>query len=97
MKGLSLSRRDFFKLTAMSTTALTATGAFGSWTSEALAAIDPHSHGNRVFHATHYGPIEGIVRNGRLIAMAPMPELDARPSILLKGILDRTYDKTRLP
>ena len=92
-----LSRRDFFKLTAMSTTALSAvTGTFGLWTTKALAGLDPHSHGNHIFHATHYGPIEGIVRDGRLITLAPMPELDARPSILLRGILDRTYDKTRV-
>ncbi|KZL00306.1 MULTISPECIES: molybdopterin-dependent oxidoreductase [unclassified Pseudovibrio] len=65
--------------------------------SSALASIDPNSHSRRVFHATHYGPFEAIVRDGKISGMAPMIELDARPTEMLTyGVIDRTYDKTRV-
>jgi len=63
----------------------------------ALASIDPNSHSGRIFHATHYGPFEAVVRNGKLIGLSPMIELDQRPTEMLSyGVLDRTYDKTRI-
>ncbi|MEZ5882342.1 MAG: molybdopterin-dependent oxidoreductase [Paracoccaceae bacterium] len=65
--------------------------------STALAAVDPNSHGGRIFHATHYGPFEAIVRDGKLVGLSPMIELDQRPTEMLTyGVLDRTYDKTRI-
>jgi len=92
MANLDLDRRTFLK-----TTAAAGAGAAGLLSSTALAAIDPHSHGGRIFHATHYGPFEGIVRNGKLVTMSPVPDVDARPSaILTHGVIDRTYDKTRV-
>lgn len=90
-----ITRRTFVKSSAASFAASTALS--GTLATQALAAIDPNSHGNRFFHATHYGPFEAVVRDGRLVDVATMPELDARPTAMLHyGILDRTYDKTRI-
>lgn len=74
--------------------------AFGASTllnSTALAAIDPNSFSNRTFHATHYGPFEAVVRDGKLVGINAMKSLDARPTeMLMYGVMDRTYDKTRI-
>ncbi|PIE09087.1 MAG: trimethylamine-N-oxide reductase [Rhodobacterales bacterium] len=74
--------------------------AFGSASlmgSTALASIDPNSFPGRTFHATHYGPFEGVVRDGKLVGINTMMELDARPTEMLTyGVMDRTYDKTRI-
>jgi trimethylamine-N-oxide reductase (cytochrome c) len=84
-----LSRRSFLKSTA----AVTAGAVGGS----SLAAIDPNSFADRIFHATHYGPFEAIVRDGRLVAASSVTEIDARPTEMLAyGVFDRTYDKTRI-
>lgn len=65
--------------------------------STALASIDPNSFASRIFHATHYGTFEAVVRDGRLININAMTELDARPTeMLMYGVKDRTYDKTRI-
>jgi trimethylamine-N-oxide reductase (cytochrome c) len=91
----AFSRRAFLKGSASTLAASTALS--GSVVSQVLAAIDPHSHGDRLFHASHYGPFEAVVRDGRLVDVATMPELDARPTGMLHyGIIDRTYDKTRI-
>lgn len=63
----------------------------------ALASVDPNSHPQRIFHASHYGPFEAIVKDGKFVGVQPMYELDARPTeMLMYGMLDRTYDKTRV-
>ncbi|WP_425040683.1 molybdopterin-dependent oxidoreductase [Primorskyibacter sp. S187A] len=65
--------------------------------STALASIDPNSHANRIFHATHFGPFEAVVREGKLINISSMTEIDAQPTEMLAyGIKDRTYDKSRI-
>ncbi|NVO58502.1 molybdopterin-dependent oxidoreductase [Rhodobacteraceae bacterium B1Z28] len=74
--------------------------AFGSASflgSTALAAIDPNSFAARTFHASHFGPFEAVVRDGKLVGINTMMELDARPTEMLAyGVKDRTYDKTRI-
>lgn len=72
-------------------------GATGLMNSTALAAIDPNSFASRTFHATHYGPFEAVVKDGKLVGINAMMELDARPTEMLTyGVMDRTYDKTRV-
>jgi trimethylamine-N-oxide reductase (cytochrome c) len=72
-------------------------GATALMNSTALATLDPNSFGDRVFHATHYGPFEGVVRDGRLVAVNAVPQIDARPTeMLMTGVLDRTYDDSRV-
>ncbi len=65
--------------------------------STALAALDPNSFSGRVFSASHFGPFEAVVRDGRIIEISAMPELDQRPTeMLMYGVLDRVYDKSRI-
>ena len=72
-------------------------GATALMNSTALAAIDPNSFAGRTFHATHFGPFEAVVRDGKLIGINAITELDARPTEMLSyGVIDRTYDKTRI-
>lgn len=86
---MTISRRTFLK----SSTAALAGAAAGP----SVASLDPNSFADRVFHATHYGPFEAIVREGSLIGLNSVAEIDARPSEMLAfGILDRTYDTTRI-
>ncbi|NDR55707.1 molybdopterin-dependent oxidoreductase [Aliiruegeria sabulilitoris] len=72
-------------------------GAARLMNSTAMAAIDPNSFSGRTFHASHFGPFEAVVRDGKLVGINTMMELDARPTEMLSyGMMDRTYDKTRI-
>ncbi len=74
-----------------------AIGATALMNTTALASIDPNSFAGRIFHATHFGPFEAVVRDGKLVGINTMMELDARPTEMLShGVMDRTYDKTRI-
>ncbi len=76
---------------------LAAFGAAQLMGSTALASIDPNSFSGRVFSASHYGPFEAVVRDGKIVQISPMIELDQRPTEMLAyGVLDRVYDKTRI-
>lgn len=72
-------------------------GATSLMGTTALAALDPNSFDGRVFHATHYGPFEGVVRDGKLVGLNTIMDIDARPTeMLTTGVMDRTYDKSRI-
>jgi trimethylamine-N-oxide reductase (cytochrome c) len=93
MTFVNMNRRNFLQ---GGTAVLGAKWLLGS---TAIASpLDPNSFSlNRVFHASHYGPFEAIVREGRIVGINAIPELDQRPTeMLLYGVLDRTYDKTRI-
>lgn len=91
MDRFELSRRNFVKGGVAAVLASRFAG------STALASVDPNSHSNRIFHASHYGPFEAIVKDGKFVGVQPMFELDARPTeMLMYGMLDRTYDKSRI-
>ena len=76
---------------------LATVGAAALMRSTALASIDPNSFRDRVFSASHYGPFEAVVRDGKIVGINAVPQLDQRPTeMLLYGIRDRTYDKTRI-
>ncbi|MCQ9615764.1 molybdopterin-dependent oxidoreductase [Paenalcaligenes niemegkensis] len=47
--------------------------------------------------ASHWGPFNAVVKDGVLIGVQPIPELDAMPNkMLTEGLLGRVYDKTRV-
>src|SRR5690625_6782720 len=47
-------------------------------------------------HASHYGPFKAVVKDGVLIGVQPIYELDARPmEMLMEGILSRNFLPTR--
>jgi len=59
-----------------------------------LAALKAFS--GQVPHATHYGPLLATVKNGRIVDVRPQAS-DKRPTpMLTEGVLDRTYDQTRI-
>ncbi|MFZ1467409.1 MAG: molybdopterin-dependent oxidoreductase, partial [Paracoccaceae bacterium] len=65
--------------------------------STALAALDPNSFSDRIFSASHFGPFEAVVRNGKILEISAMADLDQRPTeMLMHGMLDRVYDKSRI-
>ncbi len=75
--------------------------AFGTaalMNSTALASsLDPNSFAGRAFHATHFGPFEAIVKDGKLLGLNAITEIDKRPTeMLMYGVQDRTYDKSRI-
>lgn len=47
--------------------------------------------------ASHWGPFNAVVKDGVLIGVQPIAELDAMPNkMLTEGLLGRVYDKTRV-
>ncbi len=85
------SRRSFL---AGGAAAFGATNLMGT---TALAALDPNSFAERIFHATHFGSFHAIVRDGKMIEIDTAEEVDKRPTSMMKlGIMDRTYDKSRI-
>ncbi len=85
------TRRSFLQLGALGI------GLGTLMRSTALAAIDPNSHGGRIFSASHYGPFEAVVRDGKLVNINAVMDLDQRPTeMLMYGVQDRIYDKTRI-
>ncbi|EKE43814.1 DmsA [Oceaniovalibus guishaninsula JLT2003] len=74
--------------------AVSATSLLGS---TALAGVDTNAFTGRVFHASHFGPFEGVVRDGKLVGVNAVTQLDARPTeMLMYGVKDRTYDESRI-
>lgn len=72
-------------------------GAVNLMGTTALASLDPNSFKDRIFHATHFGPFEAVVRDGKLVGINSIVDLDARPTeMLTMGVKDRTYDKSRI-
>ncbi|WP_323005208.1 molybdopterin-dependent oxidoreductase [Pseudorhodobacter sp.] len=72
-------------------------GAANLMGTTALAGLDPNSFENRIFHATHFGAFEAIVRDGKMVAIDSVEAVDKRPTSMLNlGIMDRTYDKSRI-
>ena len=59
-----------------------------------LAALKSFS--GKVPHATHYGPMIATVQKGRIVKVEPHATDRMPTPILTEGVLDRTYDKTRV-
>ncbi|MCB0176577.1 MAG: molybdopterin-dependent oxidoreductase, partial [Anaerolineae bacterium] len=88
---MSISRRRFLQASALTTAAAaTPLTIFGP---NAVFADDTVL----IPHASHYGPFKAVVKNGRLIGVQPLPDVDAQPTeMLLEGVLSRTYHRTRV-
>lgn len=92
---VQFSRRGFLGLGVAAVTGVTAARLMSS---TALAAIDPNSFSEgRIFHASHFGPFEAIVKDGRIVDLSPVTQLDRQPTdMLMLGTIDRVYDETRI-
>lgn len=87
---MKLNRRQFLKTTAASAVAANSLTWFGA--NEALAADTI-----TIPSASHWGPFKAVIKNGVLIGVQPLPDLDAMPTkMLTEGLLGRVYHKTRV-
>ncbi|PSU36440.1 molybdopterin-dependent oxidoreductase [Photobacterium lutimaris] len=89
---MAISRRAFLK--ASIATAVAATGGL-----TVFHASTRFDDANTVIipHASHWGPFNAVVKDGILIGVQPLKELDAMPTeMLTEGIISRVYDKTRV-
>ena len=87
---MGMSRRDFLKSTAA--TAIAANG-LTLFSADAVFGADTVV----IPHASHYGPFKAVVKDGVLIGVQPLPDIDAMPTkMLTEGILSRTYHKSRI-
>ncbi|MGI2259841.1 molybdopterin-dependent oxidoreductase [Shewanella sp. GXUN23E] len=87
---MSLSRRDFLK--SALATAVAAQGL------TLFPAGKVFADDTQVFpQASHYGPFNAVVKNGKLIGVQPVTEVDPLPTkMLLEGIISRTFSDTRI-
>jgi trimethylamine-N-oxide reductase (cytochrome c) len=87
---MSLSRRDFLKTSIA--TAITANGL--SW----FSAAEVFGADTVVIpSASHWGPFKAVVKNGVLIGIQPLSDIDALPTkMLIEGLISRVYHKTRV-
>jgi len=88
---MPIKRRDFLKST------------FGAASASALplqffAADHVFANGEQTIpHATHFGPFKGVVKDGKLMGVQAIKKYDAMPTqMLMKGVLSRTYEETRV-
>jgi len=87
---MAVSRRKFLKTTVASAVAVQGFSWFGS---DEVFADDTVI----IPSADHWGPFRAVVKDGVLVGIQPVPELDAMPNkMLTEGYLERVYHKTRV-
>ena len=89
---MKLSRRSFIRGTGASL------ALAGLMNSTAIKAVMAATEGvKKIFHATHYGAFHALVKDGKMIGIETIKDIDARPTAMLtEGVLDRTYHRTRV-
>ena len=103
---MTFTRRQWIGSTAAGAAGLAATSYGLSPMTQALAQeapVDPEAalaalkkFTGTVAHADHYGPCIATVKNGRITEVTPTAA-DKRPTpMLTEGMMERTYDKTRI-
>jgi len=91
---MTIARRDFLKSSA-------ATAFVASAAASGLTIFDPkHAFAADTVlipHASHWGPFKAVVKNGVLVGVQALEEIDARPTrMLTEGLLSRLYDASRI-
>ncbi|CAM2834249.1 molybdopterin-dependent oxidoreductase [Moritella viscosa] len=87
---MSISRRNFLKSSLAAAGAVPALTLFGP---KAVFAKDIEL----IPHATHYGAFNAVVKDGKLIGVQTLSDIDALPTkMLTEGVLSRTYHETRV-
>lgn len=87
---MRLNRRTFLKTAIAS--AVAAQGVTWFKAGEAFAADTI-----TIPSASHWGPFKAVVKDGVLVGVQPIDELDAMPTkMLTEGLMERVYHKTRV-
>ena len=87
---MSMNRRSFLKTSLVAAGALPALTLFGP---KAVFGKDV----TLIPHATHFGPFNAVIKDGKLIGVQTLTEIDAMPTkMLTEGVLSRTYHETRV-
>jgi trimethylamine-N-oxide reductase (cytochrome c) len=87
---MQFTRRKFLKTTVASAVAANGLAWFGAKQAFAADTVVIPS-------ASHWGPFNAVVKDGVLIGVQPLTDLDAMPNkMLTDGLLGRVYDKTRV-
>ena len=85
------SRRNFLKVGAAASAAVAASGtATGAFAKEFAARTE------KIPHASHFGPFHAHVRDGKIVDITPQLDSDANPTIMVKGLADRTITPSRV-
>jgi trimethylamine-N-oxide reductase (cytochrome c) len=87
---MTMTRRGILK--ASVATAVTANGL--TW----FAADEVFAADTQVIpSASHWGPFKAVVKNGVLVGVQPLKDVDAAPTTMLtEGLIGRVYHKTRV-
>lgn len=90
---MSVNRRNFLKLSSLAAVGITAASTL------TIFSCDHEFDSETILipHASHYGPFKAVVKNGVLIGVQPLNDIDAMPTeMLIDGLISRVYDKTRV-
>ena len=87
---MKMTRRDLLKASVAS--AVT-TGALTWFKADEVFAADTVV----IPSASHWGPFKAVVKNGVLVGVQPLKDVDASPTTMLtEGLISRVYHKTRV-
>jgi trimethylamine-N-oxide reductase (cytochrome c) len=87
---VNMSRRGFLSTTVATSVAAGGLSLFGL--TEVFGADT-----KLIPSASHWGPFNAVVKNGVLVGVQPLTQIDAMPTTMLtKGLISRVYSKTRV-
>jgi len=89
---MRFSRRDFLKLSSVTAVGISTGGL------TLFGCTEQFEKGTILIpHASHWGPFNAVVKDGRLLGVQPLSDIDAMPTkMLMEGLLSRVYHKTRV-
>ncbi|SMO64390.1 trimethylamine-N-oxide reductase (cytochrome c) [Saccharicrinis carchari] len=90
---MSIDRRNFLKLSSLAAVGISASASLTLFSCDHVF----DSGTTLIPHASHWGPFKAVIKNGKLIGVQPLKDIDAMPNeMLTKGLMSRVYDKTRV-
>ena len=90
---MSVNRRNFLKMSSLAAVGINAASTLTVFSCDHVFDDDTIL----IPHASHWGPFKAVVKDGKLIGVQPLKDIDAMPTeMLTKGVMSRVYDKTRV-
>ena len=90
---MSINRRNFLKLSSLATLGVTVASSLTIFSCDHIF----DSETILIPHASHWGPFKAVVKDGVIIGVQPLKDIDAMPTeMLTEGLISRVYDKTRI-